>query len=133
MTISRIRSGGEFEAKIGYCRAVVANGFVHVAGTVGQGDTVEEQCRAALDIIGNALQTGRNRFRSYRAGHVYVARERRFSCVLAHSGGSVRCQSSGRHDDRMRPDRSEIPDRNRGHSGSAANELRPEHGLSALW
>ena len=30
----RIFSGGEFEAKIGYCRAVVAGGFVHVAGTV---------------------------------------------------------------------------------------------------
>jgi enamine deaminase RidA (YjgF/YER057c/UK114 family) len=53
--IRRISSGGEFEAKIGYCRAVVAGGFVHVAGTVGQGDTVEEQCRSALAVIGNAL------------------------------------------------------------------------------
>ena len=53
--IHRIHSGGEFEAKIGYCRAVVAGGFVHVAGTVGQGDTVEEQCRAALDTIRGAL------------------------------------------------------------------------------
>ncbi len=56
MTIKRIHSGGEFEAKIGYCRAVVAGGFVHVAGTVGQGDTVEEQCRSALDTIGKALE-----------------------------------------------------------------------------
>ena len=56
MTIQRIRSGGEFEAKIGYCRAVVAGGFVHVAGTVGQGDTVEEQCRSALGIIADALE-----------------------------------------------------------------------------
>jgi len=54
--IRRIHSGGEFEAKIGYCRAVVAGGFVHVAGTVGQGDTVEEQCRAALDTIKAALE-----------------------------------------------------------------------------
>jgi enamine deaminase RidA (YjgF/YER057c/UK114 family) len=54
--IRRIHSGGEFEAKIGYCRAVVAGGFVHVAGTVGQGDTVEEQCRAALDTIEAALE-----------------------------------------------------------------------------
>ena len=53
--IRRISSGGEFEAKIGYCRAVVAGGFVHVAGTVGQGDTVEEQCRSALEVIGKAL------------------------------------------------------------------------------
>lgn len=54
--IRRIHSGGEFEAKIGYCRAVVAGGFVHVAGTVGQGDTVEEQCRSALDTIKGALE-----------------------------------------------------------------------------
>jgi len=54
--IKRIHSGGAFEAKIGYCRAVVAGGFVHVAGTVGQGDTVTEQCRSALDIIKGALE-----------------------------------------------------------------------------
>jgi enamine deaminase RidA (YjgF/YER057c/UK114 family) len=56
MSIKRIHSGGEFEAKIGYCRAVVAGGFVHVAGTVGQGDTVQEQCRAALHTIKGALE-----------------------------------------------------------------------------
>jgi len=53
--VKRIFSGGEFEAKIGYCRAVVAGGFVHVAGTVGQGDDVVAQCRSALGIIGKAL------------------------------------------------------------------------------
>ena len=51
----RISSGGPYEAKIGYCRAVVAGGFVHVAGTVGQGLSVTEQCKSALDIIGQAL------------------------------------------------------------------------------
>ncbi|SHI05191.1 RidA family protein [Marivita hallyeonensis] len=56
MTIRRISSGGEFEAKVGYCRAVVAGGFVHVAGTVGQGDTVVDQCRSALEVIGGALE-----------------------------------------------------------------------------
>jgi enamine deaminase RidA (YjgF/YER057c/UK114 family) len=55
MTIKRISSGGEFEAKIGYCRAVVAGGFVFVAGTVGQGETVAEQCRGALKTISDAL------------------------------------------------------------------------------
>ena len=55
MTITRISSGGEFEAKVGYCRAVVAGGFFHVAGTVGQGDDVVAQCQSALDIIGKAL------------------------------------------------------------------------------
>ncbi len=56
MTIKRIHSGGEFEKKVGYCRAVVAGGFVHVAGTVGQGEDVVSQCRSALEIIGKALQ-----------------------------------------------------------------------------
>lgn len=55
MIIRRIHSGGAFEQKIGYCRAVVAGGFVHVSGTVGEGATVVEQCRAALSTIGRAL------------------------------------------------------------------------------
>ncbi len=54
--MKRIHSGGEFEAKIGYCRAVVAGGFVHVAGTVGQGEDVVSQCRHALEVIGKALE-----------------------------------------------------------------------------
>lgn len=56
MTLTRIHSGGEFEKKVGYCRAVVAGGFVHVAGTVGQGDDVASQCRSALGIIEAALK-----------------------------------------------------------------------------
>lgn len=55
MRIRRIHSGGAYEARIGYCRAVVAGGFVHVAGTVGQGETVQAQCVDALAIIGTAL------------------------------------------------------------------------------
>lgn len=55
MTIRRIHSGGEYEPKIGYCRAVVAGGFVHVAGTTGQGADVQSQCRHALGVIGDAL------------------------------------------------------------------------------
>lgn len=54
--MKRISSGGEFEAKLGYCRAVVAGGFVHVAGTVGQGDDVTVQCRSALAVIKDALE-----------------------------------------------------------------------------
>jgi enamine deaminase RidA (YjgF/YER057c/UK114 family) len=53
--IRRISSGGEFEARVGYCRAVVAGGFVHVAGTVGQGEDVVAQCRSALEVIAAAL------------------------------------------------------------------------------
>ncbi|CUH42089.1 Rid family hydrolase [Ruegeria atlantica] len=59
MKIRRISSGGEFEAKVGYCRAVVANGFVFVAGTCAQGDNVPEdivaQCKSSLEAIGKAL------------------------------------------------------------------------------
>lgn len=55
MTIKRLSSGGEFEARVGYCRAVVAGGFVHVAGTVGEGETVVDQCRSALSVIEGAL------------------------------------------------------------------------------
>lgn len=62
MTITRIHSGSPFEEKIGYCRAVVAGGFVHVAGTVGQGDTVQDQCRAALVTIQTALEEAGSSF-----------------------------------------------------------------------
>ena len=58
--IRRISSGGVFEAKAGYCRAVVAGGFVHVAGTTAQGDDIpddaEGQCQSALETIRAALQ-----------------------------------------------------------------------------
>lgn len=53
--MDRILSGGEFEKKVGYCRAVVAGGMVHVAGTVGHGSDVLSQCRSALHIIEKAL------------------------------------------------------------------------------
>ncbi len=60
MTIKRISSGGEFETKVGYCRAVVAGGFVHVAGTTAQGDVIPAdaagQCRSALETIRTALE-----------------------------------------------------------------------------
>ena len=62
MTIKRISSGGAFEPKIGYCRAVVANGFVFVAGTVGQGEIVTKQCRSALEVIGAALEKAGSSF-----------------------------------------------------------------------
>lgn len=63
MAITRIHSGRPFEAKVGYCRAVVAGGWVHVAGTVGQGDTVQEQCESALATIEDALEKAGASFR----------------------------------------------------------------------
>ncbi len=60
MAIKRLKSGGIFEEKVGYCRAVVAGGFVHVAGTTAQGldipDDVVGQCKSALKTIGTALE-----------------------------------------------------------------------------
>jgi len=56
MSVKRISSGGAFEPKVGYCRAVVAGGWVHLSGTVGQGETVTEQCASALSIIEAALE-----------------------------------------------------------------------------
>ena len=62
MTRRRISTGSPFEARIGYSRAVVCDGWVFVAGTTGYDyatmtmpDTVEEQCRNALATIAAAL------------------------------------------------------------------------------
>lgn len=63
MTIQRISSGSAYEPKVGYCRAVVADGWVHVSGTTGTDhstmtvpDDVVDQCRLALKIIETALK-----------------------------------------------------------------------------
>jgi enamine deaminase RidA (YjgF/YER057c/UK114 family) len=62
-SMKRIHSGGAFEPKIGYCRAVVAGGWVHVAGTVSPpvAGTIEPpidviaQCASAVAVIEAAL------------------------------------------------------------------------------
>lgn len=58
--IRRLKSGGIYEDRIGYCRAVVAGGFIHVAGTTAQGqdipDDVVGQCESALNAIELALK-----------------------------------------------------------------------------
>jgi enamine deaminase RidA (YjgF/YER057c/UK114 family) len=60
MTIKRIHSGGPFEEKVGYCRAVVAGGWVHVAGCCAHVDDmpcdVVGQCKSALGVINKALR-----------------------------------------------------------------------------
>lgn len=59
MPIRRISSGGIFEKKVGYCRAVVAGDWVHVAGTTAQGHDIPAdapgQCLSALATIRDAL------------------------------------------------------------------------------
>lgn len=70
MAHQRISSGGAFEAKIGYCRAVVTDdGWIHVAGTVGVDPAtgkppadVADQCRFALATIGAALEKAGSSF-----------------------------------------------------------------------
>lgn len=60
MTIRRIKSGGVYEDKVGYARAVVAGEFVFVSGCVAPGEQVPEsvtaQCAAALDLIRLTLE-----------------------------------------------------------------------------
>ncbi len=63
MTVTHISTGSPFEAQIGYSRAVVADGFVFVAGTTGYDyatmtmpESVQDQCKNALQTIENALE-----------------------------------------------------------------------------
>jgi enamine deaminase RidA (YjgF/YER057c/UK114 family) len=56
--VRRIASGGVYEPRIGYCRAVVAGGFIHVSGTVAGPDVPDDvvaQCQSALGIMERAL------------------------------------------------------------------------------
>lgn len=69
MTIRRISSGSAYEPKVGYCRAVVADGWVHVSGTTGTDhatmtvpEDVVDQCRLALEIIATALNEAGSSF-----------------------------------------------------------------------
>ena len=63
MTVWHISTGSPFEETIGYSRAVVADGWVFVAGTTGYDystmtmpDSVADQCRNALATIRWALE-----------------------------------------------------------------------------
>lgn len=61
--IERISTGSPFEETIGYSRAVVADGWIFVAGTTGYDyatmtmpENVADQCRNALETIEKALK-----------------------------------------------------------------------------
>jgi enamine deaminase RidA (YjgF/YER057c/UK114 family) len=69
MPIIRIATGSIWEPKVGYARAVVAGGWVHVSGTTGTEAatgqipaSVTDQCALALSIIGTALTRAGARF-----------------------------------------------------------------------
>lgn len=62
MSRETVSSGTEWEAHVGYSRAVAVDGQVHVSGTTpvdddGEviGDGAYEQTKAALDIVAGAL------------------------------------------------------------------------------
>jgi enamine deaminase RidA (YjgF/YER057c/UK114 family) len=81
--IRRINSASAYEPKIGYARAVVADGIVHVSGTTGTDhrtmtvpDAVEDQCRLALQIIGRALDQAGSSFADVLRVH-YILPDRR--------------------------------------------------------
>ena len=61
--VQRVSTGSPFEEQIGYSRAVVADGWVFVAGTTGYDyssmtmpEDVRDQCRNALHTIETALK-----------------------------------------------------------------------------
>ena len=63
MTLRHITTGSPFETQIGYSRAVIADGLVHVSGTTGYDyatmtlpDSVTDQCRNALATIARVLE-----------------------------------------------------------------------------
>ena len=63
MTVRHISTGSPFEETIGYSRAVVADGWVFVAGTTGYDyatmtlpDSIEAQCENTLNTIAAALE-----------------------------------------------------------------------------
>lgn len=63
MSVRHISTGSPFEEQIGYSRAVVADGWVFVAGTTGYDyarmvmpATIEEQCENTLATIAKALE-----------------------------------------------------------------------------
>lgn len=63
MAVRHISTGSPFEAQIGYSRAVVADGWVFVAGTTGYDyasmtlpDGIEAQCRNTLATIAKTLK-----------------------------------------------------------------------------
>ena len=85
MAIKRISSGGEFEAKVGYCRAVVAGGWVHVAGTCGQGDDVTKAMPIALDTIEKALAEAGASFADVVRVTYMLPDRSEFEPLLAHS------------------------------------------------
>jgi len=76
-----ISSGSAFEERVGYARAVVANGHVYVSGTApimpDDADPPPDaygQARRCLEIIGAALEEAGSGFEHVVRTRLYVAR-----------------------------------------------------------
>lgn len=83
----RISSGGPWEERVGYSRAVVVGDRVWVAGTTGtRADgsvppTVEEQAALAFEVIGRALAQAGGTLADIVAARVYVTRIEEWEAV----------------------------------------------------
>lgn len=83
----RISSGGPWEQRVGYSRAVVVGDRVWVAGTTGTRPdgtvppTVEEQTALALEVIARALTDAGGSVTDIVAARVYVTRVEEWEAV----------------------------------------------------
>ncbi|NDV01012.1 RidA family protein [Pseudoroseicyclus tamaricis] len=94
----RISGTSPYEARIGYCRAVVGGGLVHVSGTTGPDpetgtfpDDVAEQCRNALAIVARALEEAGSGFdKALRVTYILPDRRDFEACwpILAETFGA---------------------------------------------
>lgn len=72
MARQNISSGSKWEPILGYSRAVKVGAYIHVAGTTGPGATAAEQAKAALGIIGKALESAGAGFKDVVRTRLYV-------------------------------------------------------------
>ncbi|WP_319432423.1 RidA family protein [Mycobacterium sp. RTGN5] len=90
-------SGSEFEALVGYSRAVRTGPFIAVSGTTGAGDDIVEQTRNALQRIEKALSDLGAGLSDVIRTRIYVtdiSRWREVGAVHAEFFGTVRPAST---------------------------------------
>lgn len=78
-----ISSGSDYEAAVGYSRAVRTGPFVAVAGTTGTGADVAAQTRDALERITVALQQAGARLEDVMRTRIYVTDITQWPAVAA--------------------------------------------------
>ena len=68
----RVSSGSEYEAAVGYSRAVRTGRHIAVAGTTGDGDGIAAQAREALRRIESALNEAGGSLRDVVRTRIYL-------------------------------------------------------------